>query len=578
MAFMLSRELVSSALFKPVQQGISHCARGTIRCLAENKDTRRSIVLNEEHSRVGRIALPLVDTRPIIPRLNTRLPFFEVALFLAVLAVGWAVFHTGSILSRLERAPSPGQGHDALGIQEILKLQALLDVKDRYLALADQLESGLGEMRDALQVFLRERDRAEIGRYLRRGQMMQLWVRRQRESQDTRKLQMLRDWLAGVPSFAAGSNMASTLDLDTLPARIEHSFSNYLGAVQIAEGQSLSVDLVQQKLIKAAEPEQELLTMAGQARMKAAAIDSFVERRPAELAEQARAVHADRGFLAWHADVGGAMRPLFYALVLLLVVECALLIVALYGRVVVAPLRQKLIEDNTAVEQQKKLDHFARLATGLAHEIRNPLTAINVRLFTLQKAMGKGTPEALDSALIRNEIDRLEQVLKNFLKLARPTEPKFAVLTAGPILEEILQSLGPQLSRQGIELKVGSTTDVRFKADPVQLKQVLLNLIHNAAEGIGRDGTITLRGDIEEVRSNNRTLRMAVIEVEDTGPGISPEVQERLFDPFFSTKENGTGLGLPIAVKIIDQHKGMLDFDTRIGRGTTFRVLLPVSH
>jgi signal transduction histidine kinase len=240
-------------------------------------------------------------------------------------------------------------------------------------------------------------------------------------------------------------------------------------------------------------------------------------------------------------------------------------------------MRQKMIEDNTAVQHQRKLDHFARLATGLAHEIRNPLTAINVRLFTLQKTLSRGTAEDTDATLIRNEIDRLEQILKNFLKLARPTEPKFARLSAEPALREVRDLLAPQLHRHSIDLKLEQVSETRFEADPVQLKQVLINLIQNAADAIGRKGTIILRARQDEVRIAGRPTRSVVLEVEDSGTGIPPEVQERLFDPFFSTKENGTGLGLPIAAKIIDQHNGLLDFDTREGHGTTFRVILPAA-
>jgi len=274
-------------------------------------------------------------------------------------------------------------------------------------------------------------------------------------------------------------------------------------------------------------------------------------------------------------QVQTALQPFFYVLVPTLIVQCVLLMVALYERVVVAPLREKLIEDNTAIEHQKKLDHFARLATGLAHEIRNPLTAINVRLFTLQKSMSKGSGEHNDATLIRDEIDRLEQILKNFLKLARPTEPKFVTLTAESTLKEVRELYAPQLQRQAIELKLDSMVSTPFQADPLQLKQVLINLIQNAADSIGREGTITLRARPADARLNGQAAGSIVLEVEDTGTGIPPEVQERLFDPFFSTKENGTGLGLPIAAKIIDQHQGTLDFETRLGRGSIFRVILP---
>ena len=114
---------------------------------------------------------------------------------------------------------------------------------------------------------------------------------------------------------------------------------------------------------------------------------------------------------------------------------------------------------------------------------------------------------------------------------------------------------------------------------PQAMQQVLINLIQNAADSIEDDtGTVTLRARLHSTGRGTATDRRVILEVEDTGAGITPEVQERLFDPFFSTKDNnGTGLGLPIAAKIIEQHKGTLDFETRLGHGTVFRITLPAS-
>ena len=509
----------------------------------------------------------------LLPRLNTRWPLFEMALFLVVLALAWAAFRADHASRQLKRPPALTQ--ETLEIPEILKLHTLMEIKDRYAGLADQLESGLAELGDALQSFVRDKDRTEVGRYLRKSQGLEAWLRQQQENVDRRKLQMLREWLrTRAPAGAAGAN-AIVLNLDQLLNRAEESYSNYLAAVRLSEGQPLTPDLVQKKLAKAAEPEQELLRLARQAREQAARLEAFVVQQPAELARRARSRAETEGVAAFVAQVQTALQPLCYLLVPTLIVQCVLLMVALYERIVVAPLREKLIEDNTAIEHQKKLDHFARLAIGLAHEIRNPLTAINVRLFTLQKSMSKGTGEHNDAALIRDEIDRLEQILKNFLKLARPSEPKFVTLTAEPTLREVQEFFEPQLQPQGIQLKLDSMASTPFQADPLQLKQVLINLIQNAADSIGREGTITLRARPAEGRRNGQIGGSIVLEVEDTGTGIAPEVQERLFDPFFSTKENGTGLGLPIAAKIIDQHQGRLDFETRLGHGSVFRIILP---
>ena len=510
-----------------------------------------------------------------IPGLETRLPLFELALLAVAVALGWAAYRTNEVLNLSKHEPDVAA--ESQDIQEILKLHALMDVKDRYAALADQLESGVAELRESLLVYLRDKDRGEIGRYHRKAEAIDGWIRKQQENLDVRKHQMLRAWLSSLPLDNASSSNAITLNLEILLSRTDKAFSNYVATVPLTAGKPVTADLVQKKLVKATEPEMELLTLARQARDQATAIELFVQQRPGELARQGRTRTGQEGLTALVGSVKLTLQPVFYALVVTLIMQCVLLMMGLYGRFVVLPMRQKILEDNTAVEHQKKLDHFARLATSLAHEIRNPLTAINVRLFTLQKTLSRGTAEDTDATLIRNEIDRLEQILKNFLKLARPTEPRFTRLSAEPALREVRDLLAPQLQRQSIELRLDEFVDTRFEADPVQLKQVLINLIQNAADAIGRKGTITLRARQDEVRIGGRPTRSVVLEVEDSGTGITPEVQERLFDPFFSTKENGTGLGLPIAAKIIDQHNGLLDFDTKEGHGTTFRVILPMA-
>lgn len=523
-------------------------------------------------------------------------------MFLVAATLGWAVFRTYTALNAFHQrtVPTPeiqpaedivetlpaAENRNPQDLQEIIKLSALIDLRDRYADLADQLEPALAEMRDALQTFLRDKDRGEIARYRRKGQAVESWIRKQQENLDFRKQQTVREWLATLPP---SNSPPVVLKLDLLLNKALLTLSNYLATVPLVEGQPLTPDLVQGKLVKTAEPEQELLALGRQSREQATTIDAFVKRRQASSAPLPQTVRVIRparpagdggaaaiaAFVTLQHDVQAAFQPLFYVLGATLIVQCILLIVALYNRVVVVPLRQKLIEDNTAVEHQKKLTHFARLATGLAHEIRNPLTAINVRLFTLQKSLGQGTGEHSDAALIRNEIDRLEQILKNFLKLARPSEPKFTPLTAEPMLREVRDLLAPQFRRQSIELKMSSTTGTSFLADPLQLKQVLINLVQNAADSIGHKGAITLRAQDGDTRLEGRSIKAVILDVEDTGAGIPPEVQERLFDPFFSTKDNGTGLGLAIAAKIIDQHKGTLDFETRLGHGTVFHVVLP---
>lgn len=121
-----------------------------------------------------------------------------------------------------------------------------------------------------------------------------------------------------------------------------------------------------------------------------------------------------------------------------------------------------------------------------------------------------------------------------------------------------------------------NSTDAIIRADPNQLKQVLLNLIRNGADSITREGKITLGVSKRRVSVGGDVCDAAILEVEDNGAGISPEVQKRLFDPFYTTKPTGTGLGLSIAARIVEQHGGALRYKTEVGRGTTFGVIVPL--
>jgi signal transduction histidine kinase len=131
------------------------------------------------------------------------------------------------------------------------------------------------------------------------------------------------------------------------------------------------------------------------------------------------------------------------------------------------------------------------------------------------------------------------------------------------------------LQKRAIELKLETNGPISIYADARQVKQVLINLVQNSAESIGRIGTITLgaRRDIGELDSRSRPV--AILAVRDTGSGIPPEVEARLFDPFFTTKESGTGLGLAVSARIVEKHGGLLRYETEVNRGTTFEIVLP---
>jgi len=247
-------------------------------------------------------------------------------------------------------------------------------------------------------------------------------------------------------------------------------------------------------------------------------------------------------------------------------------------RDMITPLRSQLVETQAMVEQREKLASLGLLAAGVAHEIRNPLTAIKAALFTQQKKFAAGTPEHSDVKVVEREILRLERIVNDFLQFARPAEPEAVVMAADLLLQEVKLFFAPQLEKHRIQLILEPGSPTQVKVDPAQMKQVLLNLVQNAADSIGQDGAITLRARQSRKPLLSGETSTVILEVSDTGRGISPEAQKRLFDPFFTTKENGTGLGLSIAARIVQKHGGVLQYQTHVNRGTTFGILLPQAN
>ena len=245
-------------------------------------------------------------------------------------------------------------------------------------------------------------------------------------------------------------------------------------------------------------------------------------------------------------------------------------------REMIRPLQVQLVESRRLLERQEKLASLGMLAAGVAHEIRNPLTAIKAWLYMQQKHLKPGTPEHEDAALIGGEISRLERIVKDFLQFARPSEPAFAVVAAGQPLREVQELMQPQLAKSKIKLELEHVAPVEVRVDPEQIKQVLINLVQNAAESIGKEGTVWLRARLDSKRLNDHPNDVVILEVADTGKGIPPEAEKRLFDPFFTTKANGTGLGLPIAARIVEKNHGALQYQNQPGAGATFGIILPI--
>ena len=242
---------------------------------------------------------------------------------------------------------------------------------------------------------------------------------------------------------------------------------------------------------------------------------------------------------------------------------------------IIAPLQVKLVESQALAERQEKLASLGLLAAGVAHEIRNPLTAIKAALFIQQKKFQPGSPERGDIELVEREILRLERIVNEFLLFARPADPELATIRADQPLEEVQALLTAKLAKDGIHLVREAAAPMRVQVDPAQIKQVLINLVQNAADSMDGGGTITLRARHDRKRLANGEADVVILEVADTGKGIPPEVEARLFDPFFTTKDSGTGLGLSIASRMVEKQGGSLQYQTQLNRGTTFGIVLP---
>jgi len=265
---------------------------------------------------------------------------------------------------------------------------------------------------------------------------------------------------------------------------------------------------------------------------------------------------------------------LLVSLALLFIVGFWLAIVVY--RELIAPLRVQLVESRQLVERQEKLASLGMLAAGVAHEIRNPLTAIKAWLYLQQKHLTRGTPAFADAELIGGEIDRLERIVKDFLQFARPSDPQFTVISAEQPLRDAQKLMKLELEKSKIKLVLAEGEQAQIRVDPQQIKQVLINLVQNAADSIEESGTVTLRARRDEKWLDDRQMDVVILEVTDTGKGIPPEDEKRLFDPFFTTKDFGTGLGLPIAARIVEKHQGALQYQTQPGFGTTFGIILPL--
>ncbi|HWR15671.1 MAG TPA: ATP-binding protein [Terriglobales bacterium] len=224
--------------------------------------------------------------------------------------------------------------------------------------------------------------------------------------------------------------------------------------------------------------------------------------------------------------------------------------------------------------QMSRAEHLATMgevAAGLAHEIRNPLAGIAGVMDIVGRDLPSTSPAREVLKDVREEVLRINRIVTDLLETARPKPPEFQFADLNATVEHAVIFARQQALSKAIKVHCIKSPDLPMvEHDTAQIHQVLLNLVLNAMQALDGPGTVTVT---VEVRGG-----LAFVDVKDTGPGIPPEILPNIFRPFFTTKGHGTGLGLSLAKRIVEDHGGKLEVSSKVGHGTTFSMILPISR
>lgn len=220
------------------------------------------------------------------------------------------------------------------------------------------------------------------------------------------------------------------------------------------------------------------------------------------------------------------------------------------------------------LNQSEKLAMVGQLAAGAAHEIRNPLTVIYGFIQLLEQRLSDQERDRHYLPLILQEIERVNRIVTELLMLAKPSLPNYREVKLTGVLHSILPLMKAEATLHGIEIIDHCDPETSIHVDVEQLKQILLNLMKNSVEAMKEGGILTVESRLDD--------KAVHIHVRDTGEGISPQYLVRIFDPFFSLKEEGTGLGLPISRRMVENHGGEMQIFSKVGQGTEIVISLPL--
>ncbi len=223
------------------------------------------------------------------------------------------------------------------------------------------------------------------------------------------------------------------------------------------------------------------------------------------------------------------------------------------------------------LQVSERLAALGRVTAGVAHEVKNPLNSMRLWLEILKANMPVDPEPQQAVKMLDSEIDRLDRAVKTFLNFTKPVELNLQETDARDLLDEVLDAARPSIKRAGLILSAERPSNPLFiLVDRQLIHQAILNLVLNACDFTDPDGTLAV--------NLRRTGNLATIEICDSGKGIPPEDQKKIFQLFFSTRPGGTGIGLANTFRFIQLHNGQIEFESEMGRGTTFRVELPLAR
>jgi signal transduction histidine kinase len=230
--------------------------------------------------------------------------------------------------------------------------------------------------------------------------------------------------------------------------------------------------------------------------------------------------------------------------------------------------RDELEDTYRALALRDRLAEIGKFSTIIAHELKNPLGIIKGAVDIIAKTSTAPQLRTTMTGYIQDEVQRLNKIIEDFLAFARPAPPQKVLCDVNDVVRKFASHFTiPDKAQKNVQLQVELGAQTQAEIDEDQIYQVLLNLANNALQAIGPDGIITIRTDCHE--------GLVTLQVLDTGPGIPPEMREKVFEPFFTTRAQGTGLGLAIVKKFIESHQGGVSIAEAPGGGTIFKIYLP---